>query len=194
VSRSLHPGGSPPLIDKESKCWGPCETSLRSPLGFSVHSKFLRIFESSDDLVQVITGPLPKSQNVSITSPQPSGSIALSPHYAHLLAELAYQRGFDGYLLNFESSFSQFEVEQSRALASWITILQSELQARIGPHAQTVWFDISLPEHNDCLFIFVFGAGMIASHTMDSYSRNRNLTISIFHFSSHRLDSSQITK
>jgi mannosyl-glycoprotein endo-beta-N-acetylglucosaminidase len=102
-----------------------------------------RIFESSDDLLQLITGPLPQAQDVSINSPQPSGSIALSSHYACLLAELAYQRGFDGYLLNFESSLSPgIQQAQSRALASWITILQSKLQERIGAHAQAVWFDI----------------------------------------------------
>jgi mannosyl-glycoprotein endo-beta-N-acetylglucosaminidase len=102
-----------------------------------------RIFESSDDLLQLITGPLPQAQDVSIKSPQPSGSIALSSHYACLLAELAYQRGFDGYLLNFESYLSPgIEKAQSRALASWITILQSKLQDRIGAHAQAVWFDL----------------------------------------------------
>ena len=33
-----------------------------------------------------------------------------------LVADLAYQRGFDGYLLNFEGAF------EARALASWIAV------------------------------------------------------------------------
>ncbi len=92
------------------------------------------------ELLRVITGPLPNS-TVSVLSPQTGGSVALSPHYARVLADLAYQRGFDGYLLNFEVGLKD-RILEARALASWITILQSELQTKIGPHAQTIWWDI----------------------------------------------------
>lgn len=62
----------------------------------------------------------------------------MSPHYARVLAELAAQRGFDGYLLNFECPL-RGGVEQTRALAAWITILQAELESKVGPHAQAIW-------------------------------------------------------
>ena len=65
-------------------------------------------------------------------------SLPLSPHYARVLAELAQQRGFDGYLLNFECPL-RGGIEQTRALAAWISILRVELKAKVGPHAQAVW-------------------------------------------------------
>lgn len=66
-------------------------------------------------------------------------SLPLSPYYARLLAELAHERGFDGYLLNFECPLTG-RFEQTRALAGWITLLQSEILARVGPHGETVWW------------------------------------------------------
>jgi mannosyl-glycoprotein endo-beta-N-acetylglucosaminidase len=66
-------------------------------------------------------------------------SLPLSPHYARLLADLAQQRGFDGYLLNFECSLNG-GVEQTRALAAWISLLQDQLESKVGKHAQTIWF------------------------------------------------------
>jgi mannosyl-glycoprotein endo-beta-N-acetylglucosaminidase len=56
-----------------------------------------------------------------------------------LLAELAHQRGFDGYLLNFECPL-RGGYEQTRALAAWITLLVDELKARVGPYAEAVWY------------------------------------------------------
>jgi len=87
---------------------------------------------------------------VSVLSPDTGGSVALSPHYARVLADLAYQRGFDGYLLNFEGNLVDGAAE-ARALASWITILQSELQTKIGPHAQTIWWDIRSQQSSNLL-------------------------------------------
>jgi len=82
-------------------------------------------------------GQLPKSK----TGPAlpSSTTLPLSPHYARVLADLAQQRGFDGYLLNFECPL-QGGFEQTRALAGWITILQSELKVKVGPHAQAIWY------------------------------------------------------
>lgn len=64
--------------------------------------------------------------------------IPISKHYAVLLAELAYQRGFDGYLLNFEFDL-QYETNQAHALAVWILLLKTELRAKVGAHAQVMW-------------------------------------------------------
>ncbi|KAF9236910.1 glycoside hydrolase family 85 protein [Melanogaster broomeanus] len=88
--------------------------------------------ESESESLQIIVG-----QPQSNTS---TGGIPLSKRYAVLLAELAYQRGFDGYLLNFEYHL-QGGTEQARALAAWILLLRSELRAKVGPHAQAVWYD-----------------------------------------------------
>ena len=99
----------------------------------------IRIFEGEgeQDCLQLLVGKLPKSRSgqaipVSTTLP-------VSPHYARLLAELAAQRGFDGYLLNFECPL-RGGIEQTRALAAWITILQAELESRMGSHARAIWY------------------------------------------------------
>jgi mannosyl-glycoprotein endo-beta-N-acetylglucosaminidase len=62
----------------------------------------------------------------------------MSRHYASVLAELARQRGFDGYLLNFECPL-RGGLEQARALAGWILLLRSELVIKVGTHAQVIW-------------------------------------------------------
>jgi len=65
-------------------------------------------------------------------------TIPMSRHYASVLAELARQRGFDGYLLNVECPL-QGGSDQARALAGWILLLRSELVIKVGPHAQAIW-------------------------------------------------------
>lgn len=66
-------------------------------------------------------------------------TLPLSPYYATVLAELARERGFDGYLLNFECPLAG-GVEQTRALAAWITLLHSEILEKVGPHGETLWY------------------------------------------------------
>jgi len=57
-----------------------------------------------------------------------------------LLADIAYQRGFDGYLLNFEWYLSaESGIGQARALTAWILLLQAELKAKVGSHAEAIW-------------------------------------------------------
>lgn len=94
--------------------------------------------ESAADCLQLLVGRLPSSQ----TGPAypPSRSVwPISRHYARVLADLAYQRGFDGYLVNVENAL-EGGVEQTRALASWVALLESELRDRIGGHAEVVWY------------------------------------------------------
>lgn len=69
----------------------------------------------------------------------PNFTLPLSPYYAKLLAELARERGFDGYLLNFECRLGG-SLEQTRALSAWITLLQSEILNKVGPHGETLWY------------------------------------------------------
>ena len=72
-----------------------------------------------------------------------------------MLAELARERGFDGYLLNFEVPLSG-QFEQTRTLAAWITLLQSEILAKVGPHGQTLWYVALCRNKGTCLIdIFV---------------------------------------
>lgn len=98
----------------------------------------IRIFEGEgeQDCLQLLVGKLPKSKSGQAI-PVPT-TLPISPHYARLLAELAAQRGFDGYLLNFECPL-RGGIEQTRALAAWITILQAELENKVGPHARALW-------------------------------------------------------
>ena len=85
--------------------------------------------------------PVSKTGQVNQAS---SLTLPLSPHYARILAELARERGFDGYLLNFECPLVG-GVEQMRAVAAWITLLHTEILARVGPHGETHWFVGSYP-------------------------------------------------
>ncbi|KAH7921986.1 glycoside hydrolase family 85 protein [Leucogyrophana mollusca] len=99
------------------------------------------IFEGSGeaDCLRLLVG-LPSGSQSSMGPVTPTATLPLSKHYARLLAEVAYQRGFDGYLLNFECPL-RGGPEQARTLAAWIQILRTELQAKVGVHAQAVWYD-----------------------------------------------------
>ncbi|KAF8650366.1 hypothetical protein AX16_005262 [Volvariella volvacea WC 439] len=96
------------------------------------------IFEggSEADCLRLVTGKYPNSTS----RPPTTTSFPLSDRYAKLLADLAYQRGFDGYLLNFETSLDEGG-NQARAVAAWLTILQAELEAKVGKHAESIWYD-----------------------------------------------------
>ncbi|KAH0586839.1 hypothetical protein H2248_005684 [Termitomyces sp. 'cryptogamus'] len=100
------------------------------------------IFEGDgqEDCLRLLMGQLPQSVNGPAKATARFTSLPLSPHYARLLAELAYQRGFDGYLLNFECPLGG-GIEQCRALAAWITLLQHELLNKVGSHGETYWYD-----------------------------------------------------
>ncbi|KAF5371992.1 hypothetical protein D9615_008138 [Tricholomella constricta] len=100
------------------------------------------IFEGDgeEDCLRLLVGNLPTSVNGPAKSSSATMSLPLSPHYAKLLAELAWQRGFDGYLLNFECPL-RGGVEQCRTLAAWITVLQAEILAKVGSHGETIWYD-----------------------------------------------------
>ncbi|KAF9027236.1 hypothetical protein BDZ89DRAFT_1067058 [Hymenopellis radicata] len=100
------------------------------------------IFEggAEADCLRLLVGKLPKSKTGPAKQHSHSQSIPVSPHYARLLAALAYEHGFDGYLLNFECPL-QGGLEQTRALSAWITILQDELREKVGNHAEVIWYD-----------------------------------------------------
>jgi mannosyl-glycoprotein endo-beta-N-acetylglucosaminidase len=99
-----------------------------------------RIFEGSaeEDCLRLLVGHLPTTKTGSAATSS-DHSLPLSPHYARALAHLAYQRGFDGYLLNFECPL-QGGVEQTRVLAAWISLLRQELHSRVGEHAEVIWY------------------------------------------------------
>ncbi|EGO27070.1 glycoside hydrolase family 85 protein [Serpula lacrymans var. lacrymans S7.9] len=96
------------------------------------------IFEGSGeaDCLRLVVG-LPQCNTGPVVQ---SDSIPVSAHYARVLADLARQRGFDGYLLNFECPLKG-GIEQARALAAWITLLRFELVSKVGSHSQVVWYD-----------------------------------------------------
>nr|VWP00370.1 AAA domain-containing protein [Ganoderma boninense] len=95
--------------------------------------------ESQGECLQLLVGPLPR-QTYGPAKPNSNQTLPVSAHYARLLAELAYQRGFDGYLLNFEAPLPG-GVEQARALTLWISLLEQELKRKVGPHAEAMWYD-----------------------------------------------------
>ena len=110
-----------------------------------------RIFEggAESDCLRLVVGKRPlsiagqvnRSKSGQVNRSKSSLSVPVSPYYARVLAELAHERGFDGYLLNFECPLTG--VVETRAVAAWITLLQSEILARVGPHGETHWFVVT---------------------------------------------------
>ncbi|KAF9475825.1 glycoside hydrolase family 85 protein [Pholiota conissans] len=100
------------------------------------------IFEGGgeQDCLRLIVGKMPTSKTGQVEKGSTSRTLPLTPYYAKRLAELAAERGFDGYLLNFECPLGG-GVEQTRALSAWITILQSEILEKVGSHGETIWYD-----------------------------------------------------
>lgn len=94
--------------------------------------------EGSEDCLRLLLGNLPRAETGPAASSSRINYLSLSPHYARVLADLAYQRGFDGYLINVEVEL-QGRAEQTRALAAWISLLQHELQRKVGAHAEAIW-------------------------------------------------------
>lgn len=104
------------------------ESTISTPF-----TKSHRLFEGTDsesECLQLVVG----RTGYVITD----NKIPISKRYAVLLAELAYQRGFDGYLLDFESDLS-YKTDHAHSLAAWILLLRTELRAKVGSHAQVVW-------------------------------------------------------
>ncbi|KAH9936857.1 glycosyl hydrolase family 85-domain-containing protein [Epithele typhae] len=101
------------------------------------------IFEhakSEADCLRLLVGPLPTFTETGPAKPTQFTALPVSPHYARTLAELAFRRGFDGYLLNFEAPLKG-GVEQTRALTMWIAMLEKEMKMKVGPHAEVIWYD-----------------------------------------------------
>ncbi|KAH9483196.1 Cytosolic endo-beta-N-acetylglucosaminidase 1 [Psilocybe cubensis] len=100
------------------------------------------IFEGGgeEDCLRLLVGKMPTSKTGQVGQSATCLTLPLSPHYARVLADLARERGFDGYLLNFECPLAG-GVEQTRALAAWITLLHSEILEKVGPHGETLWYD-----------------------------------------------------
>jgi mannosyl-glycoprotein endo-beta-N-acetylglucosaminidase len=86
----------------------------------------------------MIIGKLP-GQNLDAEA-RADYSVPVSSYYAEVFADLAKERGFDGWLLNVEVGL-QGGAEQARALAAWVTLLQQEMFKRVGPHSQVIWYD-----------------------------------------------------
>ena len=107
----------------------------------SIHH-YSRIFEGSGeyDILRLLFGRLPSSVTGPALSGQIPGSVPLSTHYARALADLARQRGFDGYLLNVECPLGGGP-EQARALTGWIGLLRYYLKTQVGDHAEVIWYD-----------------------------------------------------
>lgn len=69
-----------------------------------------------------------------------------SPHLSKLadkLADIAVFFGFDGYLINIESSVATPEL--AKEFRAWLSDLHGKLLASI-PHAEMIWYDSILNE------------------------------------------------
>lgn len=124
---------SSPYAPPEGFTCRKCATPMLTPR--------IRIFEHTEgasDCLRLLVGRLPQSKT-GPAAQSADNSFPLSPHYARLLADLALERGFDGYLLNVEVPLVG-RAEQARALAAWIAVLDSELKHKVGSHAETIWY------------------------------------------------------
>ncbi|KAI0029817.1 glycosyl hydrolase family 85-domain-containing protein [Vararia minispora EC-137] len=98
--------------------------------------------ESEFDCLRLFFGRLPSSQTGPAAPNNDANHVPISPHYARVLAELARDRGFDGYLLNFEWNLrADRGTGQAHSLTAWIALLHAELKAKVGPHAEVIWYD-----------------------------------------------------
>lgn len=155
-----------------------------------LHLINLRIFEEGGgpDALRLLVGKLPGSSTGPAAQSTAQLSLPLSSHYARLLSNLAVQRGFDGYLLNFEVPL-QGSVEQTRALAAWITILQNTLKVKVGPHAEVIWYDSVVTSGNlawqdrlDSLNLpfFLSSTGFFSNYTVRLQYHPRELNLISF--------------
>ncbi|THH17582.1 hypothetical protein EW146_g3251 [Bondarzewia mesenterica] len=146
VTNFSSPLDDPASREATQKVLPPCHTPSTFGPGAipSYISRITGIFEweaSEGDCLRLLFGRLPNSRT-GPAAPSTDDSIPVSPHYASVLADLARQRGFDGYLLNFEFPLrAGGGVGQTRALAAWIALLNTEMKAKVGPHAEVIWYD-----------------------------------------------------
>lgn len=133
--------GSTLHIETAARFWEHCEfRTLHGQCQRRNLTQFRRIFErdAHGECLNLIIGSKPSTHSVpSAISPSIS-DLRLSAHYASALAQLADDRGFDGWLLNFECSLTHAE-EEARVLSAWIRLLKHELKKRVGPHAEVIW-------------------------------------------------------
>ena len=92
-------------------------------------------------MLRLLVGPLPSSTFGAAIPSTDSSNMALpvSSYYATFLAQIAHERGFDGYLLNVECPL-RGGPQQVRALDAWVTILRAEMRRIVGAHSSVVWF------------------------------------------------------
>lgn len=112
-----------------------------------------------EDTLRLLLGNLPKARTGPPNSLISNG-IPVSQHYARLLSDLAYERGFDGYLLNFEFPFPG-RSEEARAVEAWISLLNHELKRKVGEYAQIIWLSPFTP--SQYLYIANNSLGTIVS-------------------------------
>ncbi|KAL5488469.1 hypothetical protein ACEPAI_6587 [Sanghuangporus weigelae] len=95
--------------------------------------------ESMEDTLRLLIGNIPQAR-AGQRAGHANNGLPITRHYARLLADLAHERGFDGYLLNFEFPFIG-RSEQARAVESWVSLLNTELKKKVGVYAETIWYD-----------------------------------------------------
>ncbi|EAU82416.1 hypothetical protein CC1G_11102 [Coprinopsis cinerea okayama7 len=100
------------------------------------------IFEggSDEDILRMVIGKTPGSTSNFHAERNAEYTVPVSSYYAELFADLAVERGFDGWLLNVEIGL-QGGSEQARGLAAWVALLQQEVLKKVGPHGLVIWYD-----------------------------------------------------
>ncbi|TFK24206.1 hypothetical protein FA15DRAFT_669759 [Coprinopsis marcescibilis] len=103
------------------------------------------IFEGQSDLdlLRMVVGKLPEGPN----SQAVDYTVPVSSYYAELFADIAKERGFDGWLMNVEI-YLQGGAAQARGLAAWMSLLTDAIHRKVGPHGQVIWYDSVIIDGN----------------------------------------------
>lgn len=105
------------------------------------------IFEgdSAGDLYRMIAGnPLPVGGGEYSL---PTSGMPVSSYYAKVLAGLAKERGFDGWLLNIEIDMAEGP-SGARGLAAWLTVFRKEIVKAVGEHGKVLMYDSVITRGN----------------------------------------------
>ena len=77
----------------------------------------------------------------------PASGMSVSSYYAKVLAGLAKERGFDGWLLNIEIDMAEGP-SAARGLAAWLTVFRKEIVKAVGEHGKVLMYDSVITRGN----------------------------------------------
>ncbi|EFI28323.1 endo-beta-N-acetylglucosaminidase [Coprinopsis cinerea okayama7 len=97
--------------------------------------------EAQEDCFRMVIGTQPRNATVDDAPwSRANYTVPVSPHYAEILADIAKERGFDGWLINIEMDLKGGS-SQARGIAAWVSLFQQEVLKKVGSHGLVLWYD-----------------------------------------------------